>query len=620
MDKIQEDYGLYQIGMDYNNKLTPPYYKNIDVNEAFAANDHWRGVKANGQPTMILPVYRRIMDHEVAMLLSSPIKAKFSIENFEDGTKEKPLDETQAADKNKVDMLNYKLADKWEKDKIDILLRECLQDGFNTGDYAIYTYWDENKGTKQYNGIDPKTGKPVEIMGDFCNVIKDGAEIMLGNPNNREIQTQPYILVMGRDMVSVLKAKAKANKVKEEDYMRIVGDQDYQEQSGDRGKIELDASDSVDSGKCLYIIKLWRKDGEIYYRMSTKYCTIIKEQAMGLKRYPLAWGNWIKRKNSYHGTAPGTAIVPNNVAINQMYSNVVYHMRMTAFGKVIFDRTRIGENYDNAIGGAIGVEGDVTGAVQQLQPGQMNNNMFGFMGDMISSTKELNGANDAALGDVDPTQASGTAIQVTAQQNAIPLDNPKYNLYQFVEDLVLNQLDFIENNYDLPRKVGYQEKGVGKVGEINGADYKDMPLNLKIDVGPSKMWSEVTSVNTIMQLLKDGKISFVQMLERMPDGYITDKEGLIEEVKAQEQMMQQQAQMQQEQAMRQQGIQQNQQTMQGQQEQQAKEAEFEKMAQFLESLPKDVQAQIQNLPEGQQEATIMQLMKQSVNNSMKGGQ
>ena len=83
-DKIQEDYGLYQKGMDYNNKLTPAYYKTIDVNEAFDANDHWRGVKANGQPTLIMPVYCRIADHEIASILSSPIKAKFSIENYED--------------------------------------------------------------------------------------------------------------------------------------------------------------------------------------------------------------------------------------------------------------------------------------------------------------------------------------------------------------------------------------------------------------------------------------------------------------------------------------------------------------------------------------------------------
>jgi hypothetical protein len=526
---IQQDYDLYQKGMDYNNKLRPSYYKTIDVNERFYAGDHWHNVKANGQPTLIMPVYKRIADHEIASILSSPVKAKFSIENYDE--------EAAGMDqelKRKVDMLNFKLEDKWEKDKLDTLLRECLIDGFNTGDYAIYTYWDSRISTKQYSGINPD-GSKSEILGDFVNEVKDGAEIMFGNPNDRRVQTQPYILVIGRDMVSNLKAEAKANKVSEAEYSKITGDQDFNEQSGDRGKIELDSVDSSDSGKCLYIIKLWKKEGQVFYRKSTKYCMIIKEQSMGLKRYPLAWGNWTKRKNSYHGTAPGTAIVPNQVAINQMYSNVAYNMRMTAFGKVLYDSNRI-EAWDNRIGAAIPMNGDVTGAVFQLEPGKLNTNIFSFMNDMLKNTKDLNGANDVALGDINPEQASGTAIAATAQQSAIPLDNPKENLYQFIEDLVLNWQDFIESKYTVNRKVGYEEDGVSKVGEINGEDYKEIPMSLKIDVGPSKQWSEITSVNTIMNLLNSKEITLLQALERFPDGYITDKEGLISQIKEQQQM------------------------------------------------------------------------------------
>lgn len=531
MQDIQEDYELYQKGMDYNRKLKPDYYKTIDVNEAFYANDQWRGVKANGQPTLIMPVYKRIADHEIASILSSPIKAQFSLENLNSD------DTSQEDSQQKVDILNHFIENKWEKDKLDSMLRDCLVDGFNSGDYAIYTYWDENIHTKQYNGENPD-GTPTEIMGDFVNEIKDSSEIMLGNPNDRHIQTQPYILVTGRDMVSKLKEKAKANGITEEEYSRIVGDQDYNEQAGDRGKIELDTSDDVNNGKCLFIIKLWKQDGQVYYRQSTKYSLVVKEKAMNLKRYPLAWGNWSKRKNSYHGTAPGTAIVPNQVVINQMYSNIAYHMRKTAFGKVLYDASRIAA-WDNRIGQAIPVQGEVSGAVYETQPGQLNTNIFNFIGDVINVTKSLNGANDATLGDIDPSQTSGTAIMATVQQNAIPLDNPKENLYQFVEDLILNWQDFIENNYDVPRTIGYKDNGVNKTGQILGQDYNNIPTSLKIDVGPSKQWSEIASVNTIMTLLEQKQITFLQALERFPDGYIDNKQGLINEIKAQQQAMQQ---------------------------------------------------------------------------------
>lgn len=500
----------------------------------------------------------------------------------------------------KIDMLNHTVDAKWEKDKLDAMLRDLLRDGFNSGDYCVYTYWDKNKHTKQYNGLVPGTEEQAEIMGDFCNEIKDGSEIMFGNPNDRRVQTQPYILVVGRGLVKDLREEAKNNKVPKDEYMQIIGDKETDKVAGERGKIELDNNDDDNASKCLYIIKMWKKDGQVYYRKTTKYCTIIKEQPMGLKRYPIAWGNWKKRKNSYHGMAPGTALVPNQVAVNQMYSMIVYHMKQTAFGKVVYDSTRI-QNYDNRVGGAIGANGDISNIIYQVQPGQMNTQLPSILEDMVSKTKELNGASDASLGDINPEQASGTSIAYTQKANAIPLDNPRANLYEFVEDLLLNWQDFIESKYTVPRKIGYKEKNVSRVGEINGQDYKDMPLSLKIDVGPSMMWSEVTSVNTLNNLLAGGKITFLQYLERLPDGFIEDKQGLIEEIKAQ-------IEQQQELIAGQDEMSQNIQMQSQQLAEQQKQAQYEKMMEFFEQLPDNVQTELKKLPDDKFEQAVIDLM------------
>jgi hypothetical protein len=607
INDIQADYMLYENGKNYNRLLRPDYYKTIDINEAFYASDQWRGVKSKGQPTLIMPLYKRIADHQIATILASPIKAVFTIENF-DGQAE-----NAAEYQTKLDMLNYQIQDKWEKDKIDSLLRDCLVDGFNSGDYAIYTYWDKNINTKQSYGKNVD-GTDTDITGDFCNEIKDGAEIMLGNANDRRLQQQPYIVIVGRGMVQDLIDEAKLNGVKEEDYSLITSDLDYTETAGDRGKIELDKSPET-NGKTLYVIKLWKKDGEVYYRKSTKFSPVIQEQSMGLKRYPLAWGNWTKRKNSYHGEAAGTALVPNQIAINQMYSNIVYHLRMTAFGKVIYDSSRI-SSWNNAIGSAIGVEGDITGAVQQLQAGQLNTNMFSFIGDMVNETKDLNGVNDAALGNVNPSTASASGIMANIQQAAIPLDNPKSNLYQFVEDLVLNWEDFIENKYKVPRKVGFTEDKVQMVGEINGSDYKKIPLSLKVEVGASTMWSEVTSINTILQLLATNRITFLQALERFPDGYIANKQGLIDEINKQNAAMLEQQQAPQGGAVPPESPQApptgQEQNPTGQNAPaptgQSAAPDYEEMSKFVDTLAPEVQKKLQSLPDAQYEAAVTQLM------------
>ena len=54
------------------------------------------------------------------------------------------------------------------------------------------------------------------------------------------------------------------------------------------------------------------------------------------------------------------------------------------------------------------------------------------------------------------------------------------------------------------------------------AGLRDIPMQLKLDVGASAYWSEIAAA---------GHISLVEYLERVPDEYITDREGLIEAVK-----------------------------------------------------------------------------------------
>jgi hypothetical protein len=299
---------------------------------------------------------------------------------------------------------------------------------------------------------------------------------------------------------------------------------------------------------------------------------------------------------------------------------------MTAFGKVIYDSSRIA-SYNNAIGSAIAVEGDITGAVQQLQAGQLNTNIFGFIGDLVSQTKDLNGANDTALGNANPNVASGTAIMANVTQNAIPLENPKQILYQFVEDFVLNLEDFIENKYKVPRQVGYMDEKVSKVGEINGKDYKDISLKLKVEVGASTIWSEITEINTILTLLAGQHITFLQALERMPDGYVMNKQGLIDEINKANLANQPPPQGQavpptgQGEAMPP-TVPPTGQVPQGGQGEATPTANYDDMAKFVDSLSPEVQAKLKELPDKQYESAVMQLMdadKQGLLNPPQGG-
>lgn len=64
-----------------------------------------------------------------------------------------------------------------------------------------------------------------------------------------------------------------------------------------------------------------------------------------------------------------------------------------------------------------------------------------------------------------------------------------------------------------------------------------VPLSLKLDVGGSAYWSEIAQMNTLDNLLTQGKISVIDYLERVPSGYISNQQELIETLKNREAAM-----------------------------------------------------------------------------------
>lgn len=68
----------------------------------------------------------------------------------------------------------------------------------------------------------------------------------------------------------------------------------------------------------------------------------------------------------------------------------------------------------------------------------------------------------------------------------------------------------------------------GKVlAPFDFSSLKDYYFTVDLDVGASSYWSEIASMQTLDNLLMQGKISTVEYLKRLPAGQITDRETLI---------------------------------------------------------------------------------------------
>ena len=264
---------------------------------------------------------------------------------------------------------------------------------------------------------------------------------------------------------------------------------------------------------------------------ATKSAVIRKAWDLQLPIYPIAMMNWKERKNSVHGIAETTGLIPNQVAVNKILAMEIVSTMNTAYPKVILDENCV-DGWNNAVGAVIPVRDGVDGKVKYLEPPAGSGNSLNLANYIISNTKEAMAANDAAMGNskVDNT----TAYLAVREASAVPLESIQQRFYRFIEDVGLIWAAFWVNYYSAERILNIQSGGSSYYVRFDGRRYKDILFSLKTEVGPSSLWSELSIISSLDKLLAGGYISFLQYLERVPDGYIPNKVELIAEIRQNE--------------------------------------------------------------------------------------
>lgn len=533
-----KDWALYESGINYNNRLTPNYYESVNANIDFFSGNQWRNLPESDMPKPVFNIIKRVITFFVASLTTSKAKLHFEPMMF---NQDSP-DMSRMAEADGAEIANRQVATLLEKFKMEFVIKDALFDAAITGDAAAHFYFDVTK--KPYGSYRP------EIKGEICMELVDGTNVFFGNANNPRTTDQPYIIVSGRDMVKNLREEAK--RYGATDAQDIKPDSNYNYMAGNASRIEVQGDES---GKAEYIIvyrkvKMARKvvDRMTGDEMDEEYTTITASKSVesayiyqdidtGLSEYPIAWMNWEKQKNQYHGRALCTGILPNQIFINRMFAMVMYHLMMTAFPKAVYNADAI-DLWDSAVGEAVPISGvpletNLKNIAGYLEPSNMSNQIIQTIELAMQYTKEMLGASDAALGQIDPKNTS--AIIAVQKSSAIPLENPKSNLYEWIEDIGKILFDMMGTYYGL-RPVMLAN---GMVVEYDFNQLKNMWLDVRADVGESSYWSEIASTQTLDNMLGAGHVDIVQYLERVPDELIPQKQELIAQI--QERMIQQQA-------------------------------------------------------------------------------
>lgn len=507
----REIWKQFQMGLDFNNRID--FNDTVDTNENFFIGRQWEGVNSNGLPKPVFNFLKRVTLHQVANITSDNITMNCT-----------PLasapDDSGEMDKI-TSYVNNEFAALMEHNRIPNLTREYMRNSAVDGDGCTYSWWDP----------DAVVGKGIK--GTVRTEVVENTRVLFGNPNSRDVQSQPWIIIFRRDFVKAVREYA-------EDHGASKADTEFIKSDDDERNSRME---SYVDGRCTVVLRLRRdrKTKTIWAAEVTRDAVVRDEWDLGIRLYPITWVPWDYVQDCYHGQSLITGLIPNQIYVNKMFAMVMISTMTTAYPKVVYDKTRIA-NWTNQVGAAIGVNGgDMASVARIIDPAQVSPQISQFIEAAIDYTQTFTGATAAALGDTRPDNTS--AIIALQRAASIPSEITKQNLYQSIEDLGRIYLEFMGEYYgkrpvdvpvkdavDDPEMLEFAGVPMNKrvIVEFDFSVLKDIPMLMKLDVGASSYWSEIASTQTLDNLLMQDKIDLIDYLERIPEGYISKRQELID--------------------------------------------------------------------------------------------
>ena len=525
-------------------------FEQSKINERFYAGDHWHGAKlGNSRPLVRRNLIKRIADYKLSSIASAPIAVNFSAEGIPDNTvseeqgrevydRVSQLGEDFSGEVNDIEVstvmrfLTEYGAVSMERLGFNALAADTLKNAYISGTGILYTYWDELCETGLY--VDAAKSNP--IRGDIACQVLDVENVVFGDPNSAEVQSQPFIIISQRKICEDVRREARRNKRPAEDIENIKPDNAdaLYTNAGTRGENEPQDSQRVTVLTKFY--KEWDDEGKGYRVMCvrvTEKAVVRKPWDIGISLYPLAKMEWDERRSSAYGDSEITYMIPNQIAVNRALTAQVWATMTTGMPIMVVDGDIITQPITNEPGQVIRTFGEadkVAGAIRYVVPPSFAGQLITSVNDLASNTLSDSGANDAALGNIRPDNAAAIIQMREAALQPMQLKQNRY--YAFIEDVMRIWAQFWLHLYGDRKLKIHTASGTAYV-PFHASRYEKLMVNAKVDVGASTLWSTSVVVSTLDALLQAQIITPEQYLERMPSGIIPDKTGLIEAIKEQ---------------------------------------------------------------------------------------
>lgn len=501
----------------FNNQIN--LYDQVKVNEDFYIGNQWEGVEANGLPTPTYNMFKRVINFQVSTITSDNLTLRALPMPSTSKQTMKVLEQV-------CEIVSNQFAAIVKRNRIVAMNREFLRNAAVTGDGCMHFYFD------------PTIENGQDVKGEIVAEIIDNLRVHFGNPNCRDVQRQPYIIISRRELVEDVRWKAE--KYKEEGLCEL---DDIDSIEADDEKFQ-NKYDSYTDDKVTVLTYYFRNrdTGTIWCIETTQKGIIREAYDTGYTLYPLVWLNWDYIRDCYHGQAMVTGLLANQKFINKMFALVGISLLTTAFPKVVYDKNRI-RRWDGSVGTAVGVAGNVDNVAKIIDGASISPQIAQFIELSFDKTHSLLGASDVAMGDSRPDNTS--AIIALQRAANTPMELTKQNDYKCLEDAGRIWIDIMAVRYGVRKvevsmdmdKPGEQPLGMDLpkqsfVVDFDFSKLREMQITIEQEVGASSYWSEMASMQTLDNMLMNGLINKKQYVERLPNGYMFKKQELLDDFQA----------------------------------------------------------------------------------------
>jgi hypothetical protein len=426
---------------------------------------------------------------------------------------------------------------------------KVVNDTFTKGTGIMYFYWDAER-----NSILSKSG------GCLRAEAIDIRRFRVADPYIQDLQDQEYVIFTSRERLDSIKAKygvdvpPTAEDYTQETEKHVTSENPEQDFTNVFTKFYRN-----EEGQVFFTITtethLLKKPTPLnpFYKGSSKeqpntMSTIdeIKNKQLSQEvfdKYPFASLVFDERDNSFYGIPGALEVIEAQKSINQHFSVYDKGIQDNVLGGFIHKRGVLGEQEITTENGQI--------LQLDLLPGENWQNVFGripvnniptdalnYSSNLLGVVRQVAGASNVQIGSSDYAGQSAKQTQMLLQRarensNDMALlfneykKDQAYIMFLFSKFFYDNE-DFavVEHGYmkDNMRNYEGQEK-------FDGTKYAGMDVMLDIRVGPAPSFSEFSSMELLGMMVQSGQAPLEVYLTNLPDGYVNNKQELLDLMK-----------------------------------------------------------------------------------------